>query len=333
MASHVRILSGYMVAAVCAGAIGAACGESTEPTVASGSATSSGGTANAATQPAGGTGNPAAVGTAEGTPGATTAATPPPAQPPAPTPPPAVARLRVIHASPDPAAATAAIYLDGATTPAIASLAYKAVQSYSDLPAAAHTIAIRPASAAATTPAVLEGHTEALTANHNYTAIAHGLSTGEPRLALATVEDNGEQPEAGHAHLRFFHALAGVAAVDVCMPGSNARAPATPVFPNVAYGAWGQPEGGHNAYANVPTGHDVKLQVRLHNDRVCSGAVQGVVTLDATKLPDRSVQTAIAVGQPTARPAIAKELLVCTDAPVAGTSTPSTCNTAAFAAR
>ena len=227
---------------------------------------------------------------------ATTVETPPP--------PPAPARVRVIHASPDAAAATVAVYLDGAATPAVASLAYKAAAGYAEVPAGVHQVAVRPAAAAADSAPVLEGPTPALAAGMSYTVIAHGLAAGTPALAMAAAGDDGPAPDATHASLRFFHALVGVANVDICLPGATARAAGTPVFANVAYGAWG------GSWANVPAGAPVTLQIRAANEATpCSGRQAGSVSLT----PTSGVWTAVAVGRATGRPAVTKELLLLTD--------------------
>lgn len=322
MSRHVRILTGCIAVTVCVGALAAACGggggggEGAGAGAGAGGGTSSGNTTTTTTTE--GTG----AGTSAGGDAGTTATAP------TPPPPPPQAHVRVIHASPDPAAATVAVFLDNNTPAAIPSLAFKAVAGYVDLPAAAHHVAIRPASAAATTEPVLQGETPALEANHHYTVIAHGLAASDPRLALASLTDDADQPEAGHAYVRFFHALAGLGAVDVCMPGATARAPATPVFTNVAYGsASANVTGGHGGYANVPTGHEIRLQVRRQHARPCTGAVVGAVTVNPA---DRSVVTAVAVGRAGGTPAVAHELLVCTDAPTAAPT--SQCNAVPIAA-
>lgn len=224
------------------------------------------------------------------------------AAPAAPPPPPPHAHVRVIHASPATEAAAVAVYLDGAQTPAIASLAYKAVVGYLEVPVGEHAVDVRPASAAASTPAVVSARTPALEADKTYTVIAHGLVGAQPALALTAAADDPTQPEAGHARVRFFHAGVGAGAVDLCLPGANARAAGTPVFANVAYGAFGAPTGGAaGGYADVPSGREIILQIRAQNARVCSGRVAGLVRITPA---DRAVLTAIAVGRATGTPAL-----------------------------
>lgn len=241
----------------------------------------------------------------------------PSAEPPPPPPPPAPAHVRVIHASPASAAATVAISVDNATPPAIPSLGYKASWGYENVPPGAHHVAIRPAAAAADSAPAVEGDTPALESDHYYTVIAHGLVGGTPALAITAAADDATAPDAGNARIRFYHALAGVAAADICVAGANARAAGTPVFTNVAYGTWGTPagEGAAAPYARVAPGAAIRLQVRAQNARPCTGAVAGVINVPATAIADRGVYTAIAVGNTARTGGAAKELLVLSDAP------------------
>ncbi len=294
-------------------ALSAACGGGGSST---GEGTGAGGGTGTSTAGTGGSGSEAPA-------GGMTASSGPTASPP----PPAAAHVRVIHASPEAAAATVAVYMDTGATPAIPSLAYKAAAGYADAPAGQHAVAVRPAAAAADSAPAISAQTPALEGDHYYTAIAHGLASAHNALAISFAEDNGARPEAGHAALRFFHALNGVAAVDLCLPGATARAAGTPVFTNVAYGAFATPASGSGQYADVPAGSAVRIQVRAHAATACSGAVAGVVTITPE---DRSVVTAVAVGN-AGRPAVTKEVLVCTDAPaVTGASS---CTAVPIAAR
>ncbi|MEZ4405593.1 MAG: DUF4397 domain-containing protein [Polyangiales bacterium] len=223
------------------------------------------------------------------------------ATPPTPPPPPAMAKVRVIHAAPI-AEPNVDVYADGAATPAIEGLAFKAVRGYMDLPVGEHTVALRPAGNHDGDPLV-SATTPSLEQDHFYTVIAHGVPGGQPALAITASGDDTTEPPEGQARVRFFHALVGVNAVDVCVAGATARAAATPVFANVGYGAWGD-------YANVPGGNAVNLQVRAQNARPCTGAVIGTVSVTP---PAGARATAVAVGNTTATPAVAPELLVCTD--------------------
>ena len=263
--------------------------------------------------------------------GASSGAVTPPAGPidgpggePAEPPPPQPAGLRVIHASPDRTLASVSAFLDDSAVAAVQGLAYKNIAGYLELTPGAHGLVLRRPNAPAAAAPALSLRTDDLDAGGRYTAIVHGLAAGSPRIAVAVGTDSLTPPEEGKARVRFFHALAGLGAVDVCLPGRPARpaapnqpaqaaVPASAVFANVAYGAFGSVQGG--AYADVPAGAPVTLQVRAQNARPCAGLLRGTVTFTP---PTASVLTAVAVGRAVGAPPVARELLVCTDGPVSG---------------
>lgn len=219
--------------------------------------------------------------------------------PPPPPPPPPMARARVIHAAPI-TTPNVDVYADG--NAAISNFAFQSVRGYMNLPAGEHALTIR-AAGVTEGDALFTGSTPSLEADRFYTVIAHGLAAGDPRLSVTAALDDRTAPPEGQARVRFFHALVGVSAVDVCVAGATARAQATPLFTNVAYGGWGE-------YANVPAAA-VSLQVRAQHARPCRGAVIGAIPVT----PVAGVTaTAIAVGNPTATPVVAPALLVCSDA-------------------
>ena len=236
-------------------------------------------------------------------------ATATPEAPPAPPAPPTPARIRIINASPDAAAATLSLYFDESTAPTIPGLAYKAAIGYGNVPSGSHHVAVRGAGGAGepfaqvTTPSFTEGVP--------YTLIAHGLTTGEPHMALAAAADDTAPAATGnHTSLRFFHALVGAGAVDVCVAGAGPRDPATAVVGNAEYGAFGSAvgEGARGQWASVTAGSPIKVQLRAANAaRPCTGAVAG--TAEVTLEAGVSV-TALAIGR-DGRNGVAKELLIC----------------------
>jgi hypothetical protein len=206
--------------------------------------------------------------------------------------------VRVIHAAPV-LTPNVDLYVNG--TSALPDLAFKAVRGYLPLPAGEHAIALRAAGNAAGDPLLAGSLT--VTADRFHTVIAHGLASGEPRLGVTPLEDDRSAPPDGQARIRFFHALVGVNAVDLCVAGATPRAAATPLFTNIAYGGTG-------AYANVPAAA-VTIQVRAQNAQACTGAIIGTVAVTPTA---GMMATAVAVGNAAATPAVAPELLVCSDA-------------------
>jgi hypothetical protein len=241
-----------------------------------------------------------------------------------PPPPPQPAGLRVIHASPDRTLASVSAFLDDSAVAAVQGLAYKGVAGYVELTPGDHAVVLRRANAAAGAPPALSVRTDTLDPGERSTAIVYGVTVGTARLALAAGTDLLGLPEEGKARVRFFHALVGLGAVDLCLPGTAARpaapnqpavaaTPASTLFANVAYGAFGSAQGG--AYVDLPSGSPVVLQVRAQNARPCTGPVRGTVTVTP---PSASVVTTVAVGRVVGAPAVPRELLVCLDAPVSG---------------
>jgi hypothetical protein len=258
------------------------------------------------------------------------ASPPPVARPTYPTPggaaeAPRTAGLRVIHASPDRAAASVDLYVDELPTPIATAVAYRTITPAVEVPAGAHAVHVRPAGAAVTAAPALTAQTPELEGDHRYTVIAHGLVGGAAphALALAADGDASATPEAGTAHVRFFHAVVGLGAVDLCRPATPARpaaagqparpaVPAAAVVENVAYGAFASAErdGQTSHYLPVPAGAAITLQIRADAARPCAGPLRGTVTITPA---DQSVVTAVAVGRVTA-PAAPRALLVCPDA-------------------
>ncbi len=241
-----------------------------------------------------------------------------------PTEAPRMASVRVIHASPDRAAASVDLYVDELPTPIATAVAYRSILGAVEVPSGEHAIHVRPAGTAVTVAPAFTGHTPALEADHRYTVIAHGLVGGAAPhgLALAADADSTASPEAGTAHVRFFHAIVGLGAVDLCRPATPARpaaaaqparpaVPAAAVVENVAYGAFASTgrDGQSSHYLPVPAGSALTLQIRAHAARACTGALRGTVTLTPA---DRSVVTAVAVGRATA-PMAPRALLLCSD--------------------
>jgi hypothetical protein len=237
---------------------------------------------------------------------------------------PRTASLRVIHASPDRAAASVDLYVDELPTPIATAVAYRTVTGAVEVPAGEHAVHLRAAGADVSAAPAFTGHSPALEADHRYTVIAHGLVGGAAphALAIAADVDDAQPPEAGTASVRFFHAVVGLGAVDLCRPAAPARpaaagqparpaVPAAAVLSDVRYGAFGSVDrdGAASHYVQVPAGAALTLQIRAHAARACAGALRGTVTVTPG---DQSVVTAVAVGRVTA-PMSPRALLVCPD--------------------
>ena len=249
---------------------------------------------------------------------------------PPPPPEPSPAGLRVIHASPDRAAASVSVFIDGSEVAAVQGIAYRSIAGAVRLTPQTHPMVVR--SAASNAATLITAETPALAEGQRYTAIIHGLAAGAVHITATFGPDSETQPDAGKTHVRFFHALVGLGPVDVCtapvaarpaQPAAAGRAaqpavaaqPAAPVFANVAYGSFATASGSQDAYAEVPSGSPITLQVRAQNARPCTGLVRGTVRVTPA---DRAVITAVAIGRVVGAPAAPRQLLVCTDAPTDG---------------
>jgi hypothetical protein len=230
---------------------------------------------------------------------------------------PAQGHVRVIHASPDPSASTLAVdlFVERSATAALGSLAYRATSGYIDAPEGNLWVEVRRRDATSAPPA-LAAQAQTLQLGHKYTVIVYGTLARAQPMALASTEDFDTEPPAGHARLRLFHALVGVGAVDVCTRDS----PPVAVFSNAAYGRWGFTRPGaerYDATVDVRAGSPLALDVRAYAESTCAGPLVGQFTITP---PERSVLTLVAVGGEVSAssPAIPREVLLCTDAPRAG---------------
>lgn len=234
-----------------------------------------------------------------------------PSEPSEPAAPP-TASVRVIHASPDRAAARVDVYVGSNGTPGASALAYKSPAGPLTVPAGAQDVALRAAGAAGDAAPLLRASTPELEAGRTYTVIAHGLAgNAQNALGLAAAADDDTAPESGQARVRLFHAVAGLAAVDVCTAPVAARpaaagrpavpaAPARAVVENAAYGAF-------TDYVSVPAGAAITLQLRARGARPCAGLLRGTVTLTP-----EGVATLVATGRVAPGPNnVARAVLVC----------------------
>ncbi len=139
--------------------------------------------------------------------------------------------IRFIHASPDRGLASVSAFLDDSAVAAVQGLAYKAVAGYLEVTPGDHAVVLRRANAPAGAAPALSVRTDTLDPGARSTAIVYGLATGTPRLALAAGVDLLGLPEEGKARVRFFHALVGLGAVDVCRPPRRPPAPPRPTSP------------------------------------------------------------------------------------------------------
>jgi hypothetical protein len=187
-----------------------------------------------------------------------------------------MARVRVVHASPD--APAVDVWVDGSV--AFSSAPFQGITDYAELSPATYNVQVTPTGA--TEPVVIEADLS-LDAGNDYTVVALGmLSDIEP---LVLVDNNGA-PEAGKAHVRFVHASPDAPAVDIAVADGG------PVlFPNIPFKGVGD-------YLPVDAG-TYDLEARIAGGGAVALSVPGVA------LQDGAVYTIFAMGLATGEPALA----------------------------
>ena len=186
-----------------------------------------------------------------------------------------MARVRVVHASPD--APAVDVWVDGSV--AFSNAPFKGITDYASLAPATYNVQVTPTGA--TEPVVIEADL-ALDANTDYTVVAVGLLADIEPLVLV---DNNSTPAAGKAHVRFVHASPDAPAVDIAVANGG------PVlFSNVPFKGVGD-------YLPVDAG-TYDLEVRVAGTETVALEVPGVALADST------VYTIFAMGLAGGTPAL-----------------------------
>jgi hypothetical protein len=218
------------------------------------------------------------------------------------------AQVRFVHVATRATATPIDVFGVDMAAPLFPGAAYKAPTAYAKVATSAGDVAL-----AARGQGLAEATTQANVApgSHNTVFVISDPENADG-LQLVAVDDDAPRAPAETTRVRFFHALAGAATVDVCVAGEG-RAPATLLFPGVAYG-------GLAAYLDLPSPPPVRLQIRQASENECAGRPIGVVALAATEeqpLLGQNV-TLVALGalrQPRGRPDVDREVLVSIDQP------------------
>lgn len=192
-----------------------------------------------------------------------------------------MARVRVVHASPD--APAVDILVNGA--PAITNLAFGQISGYASLAPGTYNIKVVPAGA--TTPVVFDADVP-LAEGVDLTVVAKGL-LGDSSFGVLPLTDNNK-PTADKARIRFVHASPNAPAVDIAVAGGPV------LFGNVAFGEVGD-------YIEVPGG-TYDLEVRL------AGTSTVVLSLPGIAVANGKTYTAYAVGLAGGTPALGAILSV-----------------------
>jgi LPXTG-motif cell wall-anchored protein len=186
-----------------------------------------------------------------------------------------MARVRVVHASPD--APAVDVWVNGNV--AFSKAPFKGITDYAALDAGSYQVQVVPTGA--TEPVVIDATLD-LAASTDYTVVAVGeLADIEPLVLV----DNNAAPAAGKAHVRFVHASPDAPAVDIAVAGGG------PVlFSNIAFKGVGD-------YLPVDAG-TYDLEVRLAGTETVALSVPGVALNDGT------VYTIFAMGLAGGEPAL-----------------------------
>ncbi len=215
-----------------------------------------------------------------------------------------MARVRVIHASPD--APAVDVFVDGNAV--LTNVAFPAISQYLTLPAGAHTVAVAPAGQGAGAAVITANPT--LAADGAYTVAAVGTLAN---IRGEIYNDNLAAPAAGKAHVRVIHASPDAPAVAVKV-ASGPTLISSLAFPNASdylpvdagtYNLQVTPAGANDVVIDLPnttltagTIYDVVAVGQLANIRaeVATFTPQAQNTLPATGAADNLQLLAVGLG-------------------------------------
>jgi hypothetical protein len=238
----------------------------------------------------------------------TVVADPEPTPPPAPSP----ARVRVLHLAVGAAEATVNVIAGSVDAPVgqVSDVAFKVPSAYAEVPMTGQTMEV-PVNV--TSGSVQATFSAPVRAGVPATLIVVSNPEDPTQLVVTATEDEAAAVT-GQLRGRFLNAIVDVPAVDFCLPGERPRDPGRPIFTNVAYGQVAGTETPAH-YIPVSLAGGGTLQVRASAETGCTGRVIGSAEVPP---PDGSTPhnlTIAVVGRMRGRPAVARELLVCEDAP------------------
>jgi hypothetical protein len=229
--------------------------------------------------------------------------------------PPEPAHVRVLHASADPHARMLSVFVDGSAGALLRSVDFESQISYADVPSNTRTLTFRRDRSEAT---LLDVAVQGMEPGHFYTAILYGSAVGSPMLAANVHEDVPVASREYRNTLRFFNAMVGAPALDVCRV-RNPDDDRQPILINAAFGHWGirQVGLGADSVAAMPEAVEVvsngrvTFEIRAAGRGTCAGSVLGAVHFVASS---RLNGTMIAVGRFHGR-GVAPQMFMCADAP------------------
>jgi LPXTG-motif cell wall-anchored protein len=185
-----------------------------------------------------------------------------------------MARVRVVHASPD--APAVDVWVNGNV--AFSNAPFKGITDYAALDTGSYQVQVTPTGA--TEPVVIDATLD-LAGGTDYTVVAVGqLANIEPLVLV----DNNSAPAAGKAHVRFVHASPDAPAVDIAVTGGPV------LFSNVPFKGVGD-------YLPVDAGtYDLEARV--------AGTQDVALSVPGVQLNEGTVYTIFAMGLAGGEPAL-----------------------------
>jgi len=185
-----------------------------------------------------------------------------------------MARVRVVHASPD--APAVDVWVNGNV--AFSNAPFKGITDYAALDTGSYQVQVTPTGA--TEPVVIDATLD-LAGGTDYTVVAVGqLANIEPLVLV----DNNSAPAAGKAHVRFVHASPDAPAVDIAVTGGPV------LFSNVPFKGVGD-------YLPVDAGtYDLEARV--------AGTQDVALSVPGVQLNEGTVYTIFAMGLVGGEPAL-----------------------------
>jgi hypothetical protein len=227
--------------------------------------------------------------------------TPPPATETTPTAapaPPPRASIRIIHAAVESRDASLSITANGDSSTLAGPTGFQFASTYGALEPGTHALSVQ------------SGGQELIGASLELAAGFHTVvvySTADFPAALAAVPDSAAEWPAETSGVRFFHAIVGTTAIDVCAADGH------PLFPAVNAGTFGDATGG---YGQVPSASELSVQLRARHATPCHGRMIGVASFTPAS---GNNYTLVAVGRTRGR-RVPLELIFCADPPATDTS-------------
>lgn len=188
-----------------------------------------------------------------------------------------MARVRVVHASPD--APAVDVYADG--NKVLSNVPFKGSSDYLSVPAGPHNFKVYAAGENPASGTAVIDADATLAAGKDYTIVAVGRVAD---IKPAVFEDNNAAPAAGKAHVRVIHASPDAPAVDVAVKGGPV------VFANLAF---------PNAAGPSPVDAGTyDLEVRA------AGTTTVALPINGVQLQAGKIYTVLAVGLLNGTPAL-----------------------------